>query len=71
MSEQQVDEFDYMADEHDVADFIDEVDGEFYARDDGNIGMEEYDLVSSLSSCVSSLFRLELLICFFLYLGHF
>lgn len=49
MSEQQVDEFDYMADEHDVADFIDEVDGEFYARDDGNIGMEEYDLLSKVT----------------------
>lgn len=53
MSQQHVDEFDYMADEHDVADFIDEVDGEFYARDDGNIGMEEYDLVCTLAfSCV-------------------
>ena len=45
MSQQQVDEFDYMADEHDVADLIDEVEGDFYAREDENLGMYEYDLV--------------------------
>lgn len=42
MSDHQVDEFDYMAEEHDVADLV-EVDDEYYARDDGNIGMEDYD----------------------------
>ena len=48
MSDQQVDEFDYMAEEHDVADFV-EVDDDYYARDDGNIGMEDYDHVSNAS----------------------
>lgn len=49
MSQQQADEFDYMADEPDVADFIEDVDGEFFARDDGNIGVDESDLVCNLS----------------------
>ena len=40
MSQQQVDEFDYMVDEHDAADLIDELEGDFYAREDGNLGME-------------------------------
>jgi len=48
MSDHQVDEFDYMAEEHDVADFV-EVDDDYYARDDGNIGMEDYDPVSNVS----------------------
>ncbi|CAO2831446.1 unnamed protein product [Amaranthus hypochondriacus] len=49
MSQQQVDEFDYMADDHDAADLIDEVEGDFYAREDGNLGMDEYDLLTEIT----------------------
>ncbi|CAO2822410.1 unnamed protein product [Amaranthus hypochondriacus] len=38
-----------MADEPDVADFIEDVDGEFFARDDGNIGVDESDLLTEVT----------------------
>ncbi|KAK9664505.1 hypothetical protein RND81_14G047200 [Saponaria officinalis] len=49
MSDNQIVEFEYMADDQDVVDLVDEVEGDYYARDDGNVGMDEYDLLTKVT----------------------
>ncbi|KAH9616091.1 hypothetical protein KSS87_006853 [Heliosperma pusillum] len=46
MSDHRVVEFEYMGDEQDVVDFVDELNGEYYPRDDGNMEMDEYELLN-------------------------
>jgi len=48
MANHNVDEFDYMAEEHEVDDIVDEVDEDYYARDDDNIEMDDYEAVCNL-----------------------
>ncbi|XP_074306860.1 putative WD repeat-containing protein C2A9.03 [Silene latifolia] len=45
MSDHPVVEFEYMADEQDAVD-LDELDGEYYPRDDGSMEMDEFDLLN-------------------------
>lgn len=48
MANHNVDEFNYMAEEHEVDDIVDEVDEDYYARDDDNIEMDDYEAVCNL-----------------------
>ncbi|KAK9671361.1 hypothetical protein RND81_12G024900 [Saponaria officinalis] len=49
MAENQIVELEYMADEQDVVDLIDEMVDEYNARYDGNVGADEYDLVTKVT----------------------
>ncbi|KAL9237865.1 hypothetical protein vseg_012362 [Gypsophila vaccaria] len=49
MSDNQIVEFEYMADDQDVVDLVDDVEGDYYARDDGNMGVDEYDLLTKVT----------------------
>ncbi|KAL9232713.1 hypothetical protein vseg_007790 [Gypsophila vaccaria] len=49
MAENQIVELEYMNDEQDVVDLIDEMVDEYNARYDGNVGGEEYDVVTKVT----------------------
>ncbi|XP_074276158.1 putative WD repeat-containing protein C2A9.03 [Silene latifolia] len=48
MADNQIVEFEYMADDQDVVDLVDEME-EYYGRDDVNMGMDEYDLLTKVT----------------------
>lgn len=48
MANHNVDEFNYMAEEHEVDDIVDEVDEDYYARDDDNIEMDDYEALTKV-----------------------
>ncbi|KAH9617430.1 hypothetical protein KSS87_006065 [Heliosperma pusillum] len=49
MADNQIVEFEDMADDQDVVDLVDEMEEEYYGRDDGNMGMDEYDLLTKVT----------------------
>lgn len=48
MDDHDVDEFDYMGEEHEVDDIVDEVDEDYYARDDENADMDDYEALTKV-----------------------
>ncbi|KAK9671376.1 hypothetical protein RND81_12G026100 [Saponaria officinalis] len=54
MAENQIVELEYMADEQDVVDLIDEMVDEYNARYDGNVGANEYDLVTKMTDTLAA-----------------
>lgn len=57
MSDNQVARYDFIDDEGDMSDFLDDADGEYYGIDEGpDTGLDDYDIVSFVS-----------LLCWFFY----
>ncbi|KAK9725864.1 hypothetical protein RND81_05G174700 [Saponaria officinalis] len=49
MSDDQIVEFEYMADEQDVFDFVYEMDGDYHHRDGGDMQMDEFDALTKVT----------------------